>query len=172
MLKIFLAWFVLAFSASAMAEQGCPPGQYPIGGQGVAACAPMPQASPPPPRPTGKWLKTWGAIALGAIDSTPYYGVPTGLNSKTEAENEALTRCRKVGAQGCIIKISYRNQCAAIGEPQIDGNPDPNGYIQFTSQSTKKGAADEALNNCKARNPSMQCKVIYSACSEPIFEKF
>lgn len=50
MLKIFLAWFVLAFSASAMAEQGCPPGQYPIGGQGVAACAPMPQASPLPDR--------------------------------------------------------------------------------------------------------------------------
>ncbi|MCC8468661.1 DUF4189 domain-containing protein, partial [Xanthomonas phaseoli] len=64
----FSLLFLMIVGIPAMAEQGCPPGQYPIGGQGVAACAPIPQGSSqetaPAPRPLGKWIKTWGAVAL------------------------------------------------------------------------------------------------------------
>ena len=59
------------------AEGGCPPGMYPIGGQGVQGCAPIPGAqgggpgssvsAPAPPRPTGEWITTWGALA-GAVE--------------------------------------------------------------------------------------------------------
>ncbi|MEB1610481.1 DUF4189 domain-containing protein [Xanthomonas campestris pv. campestris] len=176
MLRTIILFLSLAFATPALAEEGCPSGQIPAqAGRGVTSCGPIPQGyyqQNAPSRPSGKWIKTWGAIALGVIDTTPYYAVPTGLNSKAEAEAEALQRCRKIDAQGCVVKISYKNQCAAIGEPQTNGEPNPEGFVQFISQSTKDGAAKEALASCKARNPAMQCKVIFSACSEPIFEKF
>jgi hypothetical protein len=71
----------------AVAEGGCPPGMYPIGGQGVQGCAPIPGASgassqqlpAPLPRPTGRWHKTWGAMAIGRDGDT---GVSKGKDSK------------------------------------------------------------------------------------------
>ncbi len=53
----------MAVTGTAHAEGGCPSGMYPIGGQGVQGCAPIPGASagqggaspPAPPRPTGRW---------------------------------------------------------------------------------------------------------------------
>ncbi len=58
------AFSILLFSSGAWA-QGCPPGQYQIGGQGAIACAPTPQGNPvqEQPRPLGKWIKTWGGVS-------------------------------------------------------------------------------------------------------------
>ncbi|CAD7385014.1 DUF4189 domain-containing protein [Xanthomonas arboricola] len=178
MLKITLLGlgsFICAFCSHAAAEGNCPPGQFPIGGQGAISCAPMPQsgsAMPQEPRPLGKWIKTWGAIALGTIDSTPYYGVPTGALSESEAKQQSLERCAKLGANNCRVTLTYQNQCAAIGEPQVDGKPNPDGLVQFTGRSTKAKASEDALHQCEKRNPGMQCKVIYQECSEPIFKKY
>lgn len=106
----------------ARAEGGCPPGQYPIGGQGAVACAPMPQNnSQPQARPLGKWIKTWGAIAMGSIDSVVNYGVSTGKFSKSEAQNEAMAKCASHGEKDCTVKLTYFNQCAAISTPEVDG---------------------------------------------------
>ncbi len=63
---VIAAMFSLAFS-SASAEGNRPRGMYPIGGQGVQGCAPIPGASSgssatiptPPPRPLGEWVRTW-----------------------------------------------------------------------------------------------------------------
>lgn len=86
----FSLLFLMIVGIPAMAEQGCPPGQYPIGGQGVAACAPIPQGSSqetaPAPRPLGKWIKTWGAVAL---DGEGTVGVDYGKLSK-EGLNKAV----------------------------------------------------------------------------------
>lgn len=59
----------LLVPAAAMAEGRCPPGQYPIGGQGMAGCAPLPGAGDGEnsgPTPTGRWIKTWGAISMAS----------------------------------------------------------------------------------------------------------
>src|SRR2546427_3315443 len=66
-LKYLCLSFVFMGSAyinSASAEGRCPPGQYPIGDQGVGGCAPIPGAgrSAPDENP-GHWVKTWGAVA-------------------------------------------------------------------------------------------------------------
>lgn len=173
MFKISFIISCLIFVIDAKAEQGCPPGQYPIGGQGAIACAPLPQQSvQQQPRPSGKWIKTWGAIAMGSKGETPYYGIPVGLASKEDAEREALSRCAKLGASGCHVVVSYRNQCAAIGEPQKYGKPASNSLIQFSRQPTKQEAYNEALSRCQSRNPEMQCEVIFNACSEPVFQEF
>ncbi|MCD5975507.1 DUF4189 domain-containing protein, partial [Pseudomonas quasicaspiana] len=156
-----------------------PPGQYPIGGQGVAACAPIPQGSSqetaPAPRPLGKWIKTWGAIAMGSVDSIFSYGVTTGKLSKSEAEKDALNRCASHGEKNCKIGLAYKNQCAAIAEPKVNGKPFSTGLSNFVGAGTIVEASNVALERCKADNrptPGVECKIIYEACSEPIFKAY
>ncbi|MCC8472382.1 DUF4189 domain-containing protein [Xanthomonas phaseoli] len=173
---IYLGFLPLFFSINAWAEQGCPPGQYPIGGQGVAACAPIPQGNSeqtaPAPRPLGKWINTWGAVAIGSIELEQTLGVTTGKLSKSEAESDALARCARSGAKNCQIGLAYFNQCIAVGEPQIDGKPNITGKVQFFGNASREKAAAAAQKACEARNPENQCKVIYNACTDQIFKYF
>ncbi|SOO30812.1 conserved hypothetical protein [Xanthomonas phaseoli pv. phaseoli] len=144
--------FVLAFYADiSYAEGGCPAGQYPIGGQGAMACAPIPQTTQQQQKPQGTWVKTWGAIAMGFIDSTTSYGVTTGKPSKAEAEADALRRCASHGEKNCQIGLSYRNQCAVIAEAQINGKPFPNGSSEFIGASTESIAGTLALEKCQKK---------------------
>lgn len=65
--NVLAALLLVTLAGSAFGEGACPPGQYPIGGQGVQGCAPIPQSGAgggSGPRPTGRWIKTWGAIGL------------------------------------------------------------------------------------------------------------
>lgn len=166
----------IVFSVTASAEQGCPPGQFPIGGQGVAACAPIPQGDSqqpaPAPRPLGKWIKTWGAIAMGSLGLERNYGVTTGKLSKAEAESDALARCAKHGEKNCKIGLSYFNQCVAIGEPQIDGKPNLTGDVHFYGSASVEKASAAAQAACERDNPENSCKVVYKACTEQIFKYF
>jgi len=161
----------------AHAEGACPPGQYPIGGQGAIACAPIPQESPAQleARPNGKWVKTWGAVAVGSIDSTTSYGVTTGKLSKFEAQQDAMRRCASHGETNCKIGLAYENQCAVIVEPHINGRPFPTGFIRIVGRATVIEASEAALKICQEDNkatPQAKCEIVYSACSEPIFHKF
>ncbi|MBV6851749.1 DUF4189 domain-containing protein [Xanthomonas axonopodis pv. cajani] len=170
-----LIFSALCAAGAAKAEQGCPPGQYPIGGQGVAACAPIPQGNSeqtaPAPRPLGKWIKTWGAIAIGTFNDTPYYGVPTGRLSKSEASEDALKLCAKKGPVNCKITLTYFNQCAAIAEPQTSsGEIDLRGNVVSVGKESVEAAENYANEECRKDNGGAQCKVIYKKCSEPIFE--
>ncbi|MBV6846597.1 DUF4189 domain-containing protein [Xanthomonas campestris pv. paulliniae] len=158
------------------AEGGCPPGQYPIGGQGAMACAPIPQEnSQQKPQPSGKWIKTWGAIAMGSIDSIANYGVTTGKLSKSDAEDDALTRCASHGEKNCRVGLTYRNQCAVIVEPQVDGKPMSGGTVRFIGRDTTASASNDALELCRKDNKTIvnaECTIVYKACSEPIFQSF
>ncbi|UUE99785.1 DUF4189 domain-containing protein [Xanthomonas hortorum pv. pelargonii] len=171
-----LALYAFSFIGFARAEGGCPPGQYPIGGQGAMACAPLPQGSnQQQARPSGKWIKTWSAIAMGSIDSVTSYGVTTGKLSKAEAEVDALLRCGSHGETNCQIGLSYRNRCAVVAEPHVNDKPFSEGYSTFIGASTVQKASDIALNQCNQANKEFagsKCAIVYSACSEPIFRKF
>jgi hypothetical protein len=161
----------------AYAEGACPPGQYPIGGQGAIACAPIPQGSPvqQEARPNGKWIKTWGAVAVGSIDSTTSYGVTTGKLSKSAAEQDAMRRCASHGETNCKLALAYENQCAVVVEPHINGLPFPTGVSRVVGRGTVHEASQAALEICKEDNretPAAKCEIVYSACSEPIFQKF
>ncbi|ASW45329.1 MULTISPECIES: DUF4189 domain-containing protein [Xanthomonas] len=167
----FALLFLMIVGIPAMAEQGCPPGQYPIGGQGVAACAPIPQGSSqetaPAPRPLGKWIKTWGAVAL---DGEGTVGVDYGKLSKREAQKGAIASCVKAGGKECRDWATYHNQCAAVAEPYKDGISVA-GKLQFVGNAELEEAKAEAEKKCNSVNNN-SCRVIYSNCTEQIFEKF
>ncbi|WP_150116013.1 DUF4189 domain-containing protein, partial [Xanthomonas phaseoli] len=121
------------------------------------------------------WIKTWGAIAMGSIDSITSYGVNTGKLSKAEAEKDALRRCASHGETNCRIGLSYENQCAVIAEPQINGKPFSTGFSRFIGAATIAEASEYALDKCEQDNknsPGAQCKIVYTACTEPIFQKY
>ncbi|MCQ2994331.1 DUF4189 domain-containing protein [Pseudomonas quasicaspiana] len=164
--------FLLALTPNfASAEGGCPAGQYPIGGQGAVACAPMPQNnSQPQARPLGEWIKTWGAIAMGSIDSITTYGVSTGKLSESDARKEALAYCGSHGEDDCKVLLTYRNQCAAVATPKIDGKP--SGSTHMTGRATLEEASADALDACKKNNPKAQCNVAYTDCTKQFFQWF
>lgn len=175
-LTILPLLFIMAFASNAIAEGACPPGQYQIGGQGAVACAPIPQENsvqqqPAAPRPTGEWIKTWGAIAMGTVDSVPHYGVPVGKNSKSEAESDALARCSKQGAVDCNIILSYFNQCAAIAEPRTQAG-EILGVVIAAGRASIEQASAAAQESCDNKNVKNKCKVVFKTCSEPIYYKY
>lgn len=115
-IKAVVAGLILLLIGSvgtASAEGGsCPPGYYPIGGQGVQGCAPIPSGSSgtsgqtevPANSPTGHWIKTWGSIAESATSDDA--GVFDGERTKGEAEALAVSRCATAGAKDCTVTMS------------------------------------------------------------------
>ncbi|KAB7761928.1 DUF4189 domain-containing protein [Xanthomonas sp. LMG 12461] len=165
-------------SGYAWAEQGCPPGQIPAQSNGnMASCGPIPpgyyQAQPAPaPRPSGKWIPTWGSVAVGSLGLERNYGVSTGKLTKEDAEKDAMARCSKHGEKDCKIGLSYFNQCVAVGEPQINGKPNLLGYVHIVGDAKPEEAAAAAKSACQRDNPENKCKVIYESCTKQIFERF
>lgn len=159
---VFLVW-----PSEGRAEGGCPPGQFPIGGQGVQGCAPIPGASTPPPapRPTGEWLLTWGSIFTSP--STGATGVASGKLKKAEAVAEARANCSSKGASDCIEEISYENGCVALTDaPRGSNIPGGRG-----TGATIDSAVEKSNQIC-LKNGASVCTVAYSNCSMPVFRKF
>ncbi|MCC4626378.1 DUF4189 domain-containing protein [Xanthomonas campestris pv. nigromaculans] len=170
-LSVLLVFPILYLPITACA-QGCPPGQYQIGGQGAIACAPIPQGNSEPaapaPRPLGKWIKTWGAIASDGGDSL---GVAKGKLKKSDAQEEALSKCKSVSGKECQVDFVYENQCTAIAEPYKNESA-ISGVLSYTGGPTIDVASSDALANCTKHNKGLDCRVIYQACSEPYFQKY
>ncbi|MCD0244381.1 DUF4189 domain-containing protein [Xanthomonas melonis] len=174
-IKLMVVFFVLiSLGINVQAEQGCPPGQIPASATGnISSCGPIPsgyyqEQEMPAPRPTGKWLKTWGAIASDGGDNL---GVAKGKLKKSDAQEEALSKCKSVSGKDCQIDFVYKNQCAVIAEPHKSGSA-VSGVLSYTGGPTVDVASSDALANCSKYNQSADCRVIYKACSEPYFQKY
>ncbi|MCC4589473.1 DUF4189 domain-containing protein [Xanthomonas sp. NCPPB 1067] len=171
----FMFFFLMVVGVPAMAEQGCPPGQIPAMANGsITSCGPIPsgyyeQQGPASPRPLGKWNKTWGAVALDE-SGAGVVGVASGESSKRQAQKVALSSCFKVGGKDCRDWVTYFNQCAAVAEPYKDGKSS-DGKLQFSTGAALEKVTAKAEKDCASVNNS-SCRVIYSNCSDPIFERF
>lgn len=163
-LAVFFAGGSVAF-----AEGGCPAGQYPIGGQGVQGCAPIPSAGSGGGdlRPNGRWTKTWGAISISP--STLDVGTSVGQKSKAAAFAEAKARCSTYGAKDCGENFSYKNQCVAVAAPAGGRR----GGVYYSTAATKELAVERATQACKqGGGASDACAVSYSDCTEPTFHSY
>lgn len=143
----------------AQAQTRCPMGAQ----AGSMQCLPdEPQGGgDAPARPTGEWIKTWGAIAMSK--STGEVGTVVGKLSEGDAKISAIKQCAKGGANDCAVQLFYRNQCAALAASQVDtffqSSP-----IQQLAESGVKRVCDESGGGT--------CKVLYSECTEPLFRKY
>lgn len=148
---IFSVCFLIA--GNSHAQTRCPVGVQ----SGSAQCIPDDEDSAPP-RPTGEWLKTWGALAHA--DDTTQVWASTGMLSKDEAEGDAIDQCQTAGFKGCKIYFTYRNQCVVVVSPVgVASGPD----LPITES--------DAISACKEKF-SGNCSVIYRDCTKPIFKKY
>jgi len=160
-MRVLLFISLLNVNGSLLAEGGsCPPGYYPIGGQGSAGCAPIsgyenrstgtPKFSTDPPV---RWTDTWGAISVDG--SSGSLGAVVGLSSEKEAQQAALNKCRANGGSNCSIDLTYYNQCAVM----ILGSR----KYSTASAATVERATQLGMETCSAVDTS--CRVYYSGCS-------
>jgi hypothetical protein len=166
--------FGMAYPLKSRAEGGCPPGFYPIGGQGVKGCAPIPGSTPgnqrpakPPaaPVPTGRWHDAWGAVALSK--ATSWVGASTDEPSRSRAEGIALQKCRAEGASDCTVLSSYHNQCFALMVPAAKEN-----FRWGSGTGENIETATQIANRACMTSSGDACKIFYTDCAEPTFEKF
>lgn len=165
-LMLVPALVMATWSNTARAEGVCPPGQYPIGGQGVVGCAPIPSSGPSQPaspKPTGRWHKTWGAIAISTDGAA---GSSVGKRRKGDASRDAELACAKSGSTSCKVAFTFHNQCGAAVVPSSG-----KGGTLFGRAETSKRAEEIAMNLCVSGG-GVDCKSIYSECSKPEFEAF
>ncbi|WP_414615037.1 DUF4189 domain-containing protein [Stenotrophomonas pavanii] len=163
-LMVGTAWSI----DSASAEGNCPLGFYPIGGQGVQGCAPIPGANTGATerggasKPRMRYADQWGAIAFS--ETTSDAGDVVGRDSEALAESEALRQCGRNGARDCKMILKYRNQCAAWVMPSENRVAAAGGLGTGSSEVL---AVVAAKKNCV--DPSQKgCHVVYSACSLPV----
>ncbi|WP_436897433.1 DUF4189 domain-containing protein [Acinetobacter gyllenbergii] len=111
------------------------------------------------PQPTGHWVKTWGAIAPSPKGGV--LGTAVGADSKEEAERLALADCKAKGGQSCQVDLTYHNQCGVM----ILGDK----VFNTAHAASIEEASNLGLKQCKKE--SGNCRVYYSACTEPYFVK-
>lgn len=163
MLRSFSYLFLLGsiISATAVGQTRCP-----IGVQaGNIQCIPDdPQAEVnAAPRPTGEWIKTWGAIASSENGDI---GSSTGKFSKKDAEAEAMKICADFGNSDCKVNMTYKNQCVAV----VQAAKGRTGGKIITAE-TADIAKRTALQECQ-EDSGAQCFVRGTDCTEPFFRKF
>jgi len=159
------AVLIFGGNSAAFAEGRCPPGQYPIGGQGAGGCAPIPAggSGAESPRPTGRWIKPWGAFAASPSGIA---GAASGWRKKADAGNAAVRSCSDAGGRDCRVKFTYKNQCATAAVSNTG-----NGGTFYSAAATKEEAAGLSLAQCRAGSKET-CEIVMSNCTEPEFEKF
>lgn len=153
----------LGHGSLSVAQTACPVGTP----AGSAMCGPSPgggEMPSPPSRPSGEWLKTWGAIAT-ATGGSGGGGVSSRQLSRKDAEALALQNCKTGGGTNCKVVFSYENQCVALAYPfgKEDGN--------VGTAANVENAKARALKSCNDRQAG-ECRIAVAECSEPVFRKF
>ncbi|GFM81379.1 hypothetical protein PSCICN_20710 [Pseudomonas cichorii] len=87
-----------------------------------------------------------------------------GKLTEEEARSAAIYQCALGGATDCKVDLAYKNQCVALVSSEI------NSVVQ--ASASEQRAIDLAMDSCKEDSGGRECKVMYTACSDPIFRKY
>ncbi|WP_026432853.1 DUF4189 domain-containing protein [Paracidovorax oryzae] len=160
-LALFAASCLISFGA--FAQTACPSGVA----AGSALCGPSGGGEEAPPRPTGEWIKTWGAIARST--SSGDVGSSTGKFTEEEAREGAVKVCANLGNSDCTAVFTYYNQCVAVADSQKLAS----GRVlrRISSAGSIASAQDLALEECRKAGGT-ECKVIGKDCTKPYFHKY
>lgn len=153
---------LLVAAAPVMAEGRCPPGQYPIGDDRAPGCAPIPSGgggADAGPTPTGRWIKTWGALSSSSSGDA---GVSMGKFSKSDAQKDAISQCAQWGATDCRVDLAFKNTCVAAATAGGGRG------TRIQTGADVDVAQARALKECGIS----ACKVVYSGCTKPVFQAF
>ncbi|GFM81340.1 hypothetical protein PSCICN_20320 [Pseudomonas cichorii] len=149
---------LLIIGSQAPAQTRCPMGAQ----AGSIQCLPdEPQGAGSAPQPTGRWHKTWGAIANNEGGDV---GFAMGRLSKEDAEAIAVKRCEGFDSGRCKVIFVIHNQCVATATP-------PSGPGWITTSDSKERASDRVMEMCEKKS-GKSCRIVLAECSDPIFEKF
>ena len=176
-------WAVLALLCGqlALAEGVCPPGQYPIGGQGMVGCAPIPgyggsggysddytaptlrRVDIPAKSTTPDPKHPWGAVSIDE-DSMVIAHV-FNQNTKGAAMSRAMAECQRKGGQNCGFLMQHQYACVVVSKP---ADPAMRSYDFSIMPADTVEAATRAGNQaCQSYNQGAACHVIYQACEKP-----
>lgn len=138
---------VLLASPAVFGQTACPSGVAP----GSAQCGPdsgTSRGDSSPPQPTGKWIKTWGALSANTSGDI---GLASGKLSKSDAAAEAVARCEAFGAGKCVAKHYFYNQCISVARAE-------SGQSATVTGPWEK-AADLAVEECEKiqMRPALFC---------------
>ena len=171
---ISLTLFSLTMSGVAHAEGNCPPGYYPVGGQGVQGCAPIPNygSSGGYSAPSYRTPSTEGYVATG---TNGVIGVATAKIFRGKLEEKALQACEKKGGTDCRIWFTYDdNHCATIGQAEGTNRlykarttaGEVSDVVPMLVPGSRKALGrKKVLEACRYDGfPEAQCKIIYEDC--------
>ncbi|MCC4607138.1 DUF4189 domain-containing protein [Xanthomonas campestris pv. zinniae] len=168
MLRIIflLLILILIFTPSlAYAEGNCPPGFYPIGGQGATGCAPTGgNSSGSQASPSGQWDTRWGAFAIDR--EAGIVGTSVNKRTKSDARKDAKDACERQGGKKCDPYFFYKNQCAAIAN-NVAANKS-----MFSRAATLPEVEKNALETCRLQAGGAKCEILYSGCSNSQYRSY
>ncbi|MBV6787077.1 DUF4189 domain-containing protein [Xanthomonas campestris pv. uppalii] len=162
LLVFFALSLFCGFVTEGFGQTACPVGVAP----GSPQCGPDSGTSrgdipTPPPRPTGEWIKTWGAVAISGSGDA---GVSSGRRTKEQAENDAIASCEGLGSGNCKVSMSFFNQCVAAADSG-------HGQGSMFGAASIEEASRLAVSQCEEKS-GRQCKITLSKCTDPIFKKY
>lgn len=156
------AWAQCAGPSLGSSNPGC---SIPIDDPSSPYYSPNSEIPSPVPQPIGEWVKTWGAIADGTNGVS---GAAVGKMSRKEAEKVAVDICIKEGGVGCKPVYPYENRCISISQGLL---PNSEYTISRMASSSIERSSRIVLEDCNKRG-AKDCKVYYSACTEPVFRHY
>ena len=178
-MRLLLFLLLVTISSPALGEGRCPPGHYPIGGQGVLGCAPIPGAWQPAPN-AGTQVNAMEEAAAAAIaanmraahvekirkDTTRnWWGLVVVSTEKgswnvkfnDETESEALVDAMKECSGTCTPVLKFANTCLAPAYSEQGG-------LFWSNGDSKGDARADAVKQCTAAGGT--------GCQSPAKEAF
>jgi Domain of unknown function (DUF4189) len=152
--RILLILMGVTWSTLALAEGGCPEGQFPQQYGTTMGCTTMNAGGNQPVAPV--WANRWGAIAS---DGNGVYGIVSDMTTKRKASKAAIQTCKDRGGGNCVIRLAYYNQCAAVVMTDT--------WSGYAGAPTLENAIEDGKKRCTGSNTG-SCRVYWSGCSMPV----
>ena len=116
--------------------------------------------------------QSFGVIYVGRPGSSAF-GISTGGTDRGVAHRDASRQCNAGGA-GCRVVSEFSEACGAVAQGIMPSRgamfitSDPSSYVATStsagSAATRELAAQDAVAQCRTRDPRASCRVMATVC--------